>query len=215
MLLETYSPKVLFFLNILLGSTPLKAMAATVVDQIHLNDNKTLKLVYGNITERDVDVIVNAANSYLKHGGGVAAAIVRKGGKIIQEESDKIGFVPVGSSVITIAGRLPCKAVIHTVGPRMGEGDEDAKLRAAIRNSLELASDRKFKSISMPAISSGIFGFPKDRCAQILVEETKNFLVNNNNITSLEIVEFCIVDSGTIDYFKREFAKKKEAATGE
>jgi O-acetyl-ADP-ribose deacetylase len=120
--------------------------------------------------------------------------------------------VPVGSSVITIAGRLPCKAVIHTVGPRVGEGDEDAKLRAAIRNSLELASDRKFKSISMPAISSGIFGFPKDRCAQILVEETKNFLVNNN-ITSLEMVEFCIVDSRTIDYFKREFAKKKEAAT--
>jgi O-acetyl-ADP-ribose deacetylase len=190
-------------------------MAAIVVDQIHLNNNKTLRLVYGDITERDVDAIVNAANSYLKHGGGVAAAIVRKGGKIIQEESDKIGFVPVGSSVITIAGRLPCKAVIHTVGPRMGEGDEDAKLRAAMRNSLELASDRKFKSISMPAISSGIFGFPKDRCAQILVEETKNFLVNNNNITSLEIVEFCIVDSGTIDYFKREFAKKKEAATGE
>ena len=214
MLLETYSPKVLFFLNILLGSTPLIDMAAIEVDQIHLDNKKTLRLVYGDITERDVDVIVNAANSYLKHGGGVAAAIVRKGGKIIQEESDKIGFVPVGSSVITIAGRLPCKAVIHTVGPRVGEGDEDAKLRAAIRNSLELASDRKFKSISMPAISSGIFGFPKDRCAQILVEETKNFLVNNNNITSLEMVEFCIVDSRTIDYFKREFAKKKEAATG-
>ena len=97
-------------------------MAATV-DQIQLENNKkVLRLVKGDITERTVDVIVNASNSYLKHGGGVAAAIVRKGGKIIQEESDKIGFVPVGSSVITIAGRLPCKAVIHTVGPRMGEG---------------------------------------------------------------------------------------------
>lgn len=185
-------------------------MAAIVVDQIHLNKNKTLRLVYGDITERDVDVIVNAANSYLKHGGGVAAAIVRKGGKIIQEESNKIGFVPVGSSVITIAGRLPCKAVIHTVGPRMSEGNEDTKLRAAVRNSLELASDRKFKSISMPAISSGIFGFPKDRCAEILVEEGKNFLVNNNIITSLKIVEFCIVDGETIDYFKREFCKYRE-----
>jgi O-acetyl-ADP-ribose deacetylase (regulator of RNase III) len=181
-------------------------MAAIVVDQIHLDDKKTLRLVYGDITERNVDVIVNAANSYLKHGGGVAAAIVRKGGKIIQKESDKIGFVPVGSSVITIAGRLPCKAIIHTVGPRMGEGNEDTKLRAAVRNSLELASDRKFKSISMPAISSGIFGFPKDRCAQILVEEAKNFLVNNHIITSLEIVEFCIFDGETRDYFKREFA---------
>jgi O-acetyl-ADP-ribose deacetylase (regulator of RNase III) len=94
----------------------------------------------------------------------------------------------------------------------MGEGNEDTKLRAAVRNSLELASDRKFKSISMPAISSGIFGFPKYRCAQILVEEAKNFLVNNNIITSLKIVEYCIVDGKTIDYFKREFASMKELA---
>jgi O-acetyl-ADP-ribose deacetylase (regulator of RNase III) len=184
--------------------------AIVVIDQIHLDNKKTLRLVYGDITERDVDVIVNAANSYLRHGGGVAAAIVRKGGKIIQEESDKIGFVPVGSSVITIAGGLPCKAVIHTVGPRMGEGNENTKLRLAIKNSLELASERKFKSISIPAISSGIFGFPKDKCAEILVEEATNFLVNNNNnITSLEIVEFCIVDGETIDYFKREFSSMK------
>src|SRR5215212_7720113 len=165
-----------------------------LIDEIRISNDKIIRLIKGDITDQNVDVIVNPANSYLKHGGGVAGAIVRKGGKIIQTESDKIGFVPVGSSVITIAGRLPCKAVIHTVGPRMGEGDEDTKLRAAIRNSLELASDRKFKSISMPAISSGIFGFPKYRCAKILVEEAKNFLVNNNIITSLEIVEFCIID---------------------
>lgn len=184
-------------------------MAAIVVDKIHLANKKTLRLVYGDITERDVDVIVNAANSYLKHGGGVAAAIVRKGGKIIQEESDKIGFVPVGSSVVTVSGRLPCKYIIHTVGPRMGEGNEYIKLRSAVRNSLELASDRKFKSISMPAISSGIFGFPKDGCAEILVEEAKKFFCSNN-ITSLEVVEFCIVDDETLDYFKREFASMKQ-----
>jgi O-acetyl-ADP-ribose deacetylase len=184
-------------------------MAAIVVDKIYLTNKKILRLVYGDITERDVDVIVNAANSYLKHSGGVAAAIVRKGGKIIQEESDKIGFVPVGSSVVTVSGRLPCKYIIHTVGPRMGEGNEYIKLRAAVRNSLELASDRKFKSISMPAISTGIFGFPKDRCAEILIEEARNFLVSNN-ITSLEVVEFCIVDDETLDYFKRKFASMKE-----
>jgi O-acetyl-ADP-ribose deacetylase (regulator of RNase III) len=91
----------------------------------------------------------------------------------------------------------------------MGEGDEDTKLRKAVRSSLVLASEGKFKSISIPAISSGIFGFPKDKCAEILVEEAKNFLVNNN-ITSLEIVEFCIVDNETIDYFKREFASMKD-----
>jgi O-acetyl-ADP-ribose deacetylase (regulator of RNase III) len=184
-------------------------MAAIVVDKIHLTNKKILRLVYGDITERDVDVIVNAANSHLKHGGGVAAAIVRKGGKIIQEESDKIGFVPVGSSVVTVSGRLPCKYIIHTVGPRMGEGNEYIKLRAAVRNSLELASDRKCKSTSMPAISTGIFGFPKDRCAEILIEEAKDFLVSNN-ISSLEVVEFCIVDDETLDYFKRKFASMKE-----
>jgi O-acetyl-ADP-ribose deacetylase len=88
-----------------------------------------LRLVYGDLTERDVDIIVNAANSYLKHEGGVAAAIVRKGGELIQEESDKIGFVPVGSS--TVSGRLPCKSIIYTVWPRMGEGNEYIKLRAS------------------------------------------------------------------------------------
>jgi O-acetyl-ADP-ribose deacetylase len=184
-------------------------MPAIVVDQIHLDNNKILRAVFGDITGRDVDVIVNAANSYLKHGGGLAAAIVRKGGIIIQEESDKIGFVPVGSSIITTAGRLSCKAVIHTVGPRMGEGNEVTKLRAAIRNSLELASDREFKSISLPAISSGIFEFPKDKCVEILVKEAKNFLVNDNNTTSLEIVEFSSIDDETVDYFKKEFANTK------
>jgi O-acetyl-ADP-ribose deacetylase (regulator of RNase III) len=150
-----------------------------VVDEAKLDSNKILRLVKGDITERDVDVIVNAANSYLKHGGGVAAAIVRKGGAIIQEESDRIvagGFVTVGSAVITTAGKLPCKAVIHTVGPRMGEGDEDNKLLRAVQSTLALAAGKGFKSISMPAISSGIFGFPKDKCAKILVEESERFL---------------------------------------
>src|ERR671932_625513 len=154
--------------------------------EVNLGNNKVLRLVKGDITERNVDAIVNAANSYLKHGGGVAAAIVRKSGTIIQEESDKIvtakgGLIPVGSAVITTAGKLPCKAVIHTVGPRMGEGNEDYKLRKAVRSSLILASERGFRTISMPAISSGIFGFPKDRCAKILVEESKTFLQDSND----------------------------------
>jgi len=114
--------------------------------EVNLDNNKILRLVEGDITERNVDVIVNAANSYLKHGGGVAAAIARKGGAVIQDESDMIitagGLVPVGSAVITTAGRLPCKAVIHTVGPRMGEGNEDYKLRKAVKSSLLLASEK-------------------------------------------------------------------------
>jgi O-acetyl-ADP-ribose deacetylase (regulator of RNase III) len=193
--------------------------------EIKLGNNKILRLVKGDITERNVDAIVNAANSYLKHGGGVAAAIVKKGGAIIQQESDKIvaskGPVPVGTAVASTAGKLPCKAVIHAVGPRMGEGDEDYKLRKAVRSSLILASEKGFRSISMPAIGSGIFGFPKERCAKILIEESKTFLQGNNNdnygsnsrnndtISTLDIIEFCIFDIETLYYFENEFANIK------
>lgn len=176
----------------------------SIISEINLNDNKIIRLVKGDITERKVDAIVNAANSYLRHGGGVAAAIVRKGGAIIQQESNKIGFVRVGSVAITTAGKLPCKAIIHAVGPRMGEGDENNKLRNAVRSSLVIASEKCFRSISMPAISSGIFGFPKDRCAQILLNEAKKFL--EGGITTIETVEFCLIDDETIDYFQKEFA---------
>ena len=166
-----------------------------------------IKLVRGDITERNTDAIVNAANSYLNHGGGVAAAIVRKGGSTIQDESDKIGFVPVGSAVITTAGKLSSKAVIHVVGPKIGEGNEDEKLTNAVTNALLLASKQNFSSVSMPAISSGIFGFPKDKCAKILVEESKRFL--ENETTSIEVIEFCIIDDETIEYFKAQFSDRK------
>jgi O-acetyl-ADP-ribose deacetylase len=93
---------------------------------------------------------------------------------------------------------------------RMGEGDEVNKLLRAVQSSLALAAERGFKSISVPAISSGIFGFPKDKCAKILVEESKRFLVeNNNNTFSIDIIEFCIFDNGTLDCFKTEFANVK------
>ena len=167
---------------------------------------KTLRLVQGDITERDLDAIVNAANSYLQHGGGVAGAIVRKGGHIIQEESDRIGFVPVGHAAITGAGKLPCKHVIHAVGPRIGEGDEDNKLKDAVLSSLMLASGKGLKSISMPAISSGIFGFPKERCAEILVREALSYMKENPR-SSLEVVEFCIYDDLTMGFFRKEFEK--------
>lgn len=167
-------------------------------------NGRILRLIKGDITERQVDAIINAANSHLQHGGGVAGAIVLKGGHVIQEESDRIGFVPVGQAAITGAGTLPCKYVIHAVGPRMGEGDEDNKLKNAILNSLKLASGKGLKSISIPAISSGIFGFPKDRCAEILVSEASNYIKENPK-TSLEIVEFCIYDDTTLEHFKREF----------
>lgn len=148
-----------------------------------------LELVKGDITEMEVDAIVNAANSHLKHGGGVAGAIVRKGGKVIQEESDGIGYCPVGQAVITTGGNLKAKYVIHTVGPRMGEGNEDEKLKNATLNSLRLAHERKLKSIAFPAISSGIFGFPIDRCAKIMLSSTIEYLKGK---TEVKEVVFCV-----------------------
>ncbi len=183
-------------------------MTTQLIDEIIMSNDKIIRLIKGDITDQNVDVVVNPANSYLKHGGGVAGAILRKGGKIIQIESDKIGFVPVGSSVITTSGKLPCEAIIHTVGPKMGEGNEDFKLSKSIQSSLSLASDNSYKSISIPAISSGIFGFPKDRCANILLDESIKFLQTNN--TSLQTIEFCIIDDETLVHFKNKFTKLKK-----
>ena len=175
-----------------------------LVSEISIRKRK-LRLVRGDITERVVDAIVNSANSNLYHGGGVAAAIAAKGGKIIQEESDKIGYVATGNAVITSAGKLPCKAVIHVVGPREGEGKENEKLAQAINSVLELAQQNNFKSISIPAISTGIFGFPKDKCAKILVQESINFSQRQGPHSRPEIIEFCIFDDETYEHFKEEF----------
>jgi O-acetyl-ADP-ribose deacetylase len=178
-----------------------------LVDEILIGNQTKLKLIRGDITERNVDVIVNAANSYLSHGAGVAAAIVKKGGRIIQEESDKIGYLPVGNAVMTTAGRLVYKAIIHVVGPRNGESKGNEKLSQAINNALILAQQNGFKSISIPAISTGIFGFPKDKCAKILVEESIKFVKDNKSVSgsTLEIIEFCIYDEEALEQFKLVF----------
>jgi len=166
-----------------------------------------IELVKGDITELEVDAIVNAANSRLKMGGGVAGAILRKGGWSIQEECDKIGYCPVGGAVITGAGKLKAKYVIHAVGPRMGEGDEDRKLRNATLNSLKLAEKHGVKSMAFPAISTGIFGFPKDRCAKIMLRTTVDYLKAGSNI---ERVIFCLYDDETYQIFAEELNRIKD-----
>ena len=163
-----------------------------------------IELVKGDITELEVDAIVNAANSRLKMGGGVAGAILRKGGWSIQEECDKIGYCPVGGAVITGAGRLKARYVIHAVGPRMGEGDEDRKLRDATLNSLKLAEEHGVRSIAFPAISTGIFGFPKDRCAKIMLRTAADYLKAGSGI---EKVIFCLYDDETYQIFAEELKR--------
>lgn len=160
-----------------------------------------IELVKGDITDMQVDAIVNAANAQLILGAGVAGAIRSKGGPEIQEACDRIGGTHVGGAVITTAGKLPAKFVIHAVGPRMGEGDEDRKLGEAVHNSLVIAGKNNVKSIAFPAISTGIFGFPVQRCAEIMLRETVNFLGKNN---SLEQVYFCLWDVQTFQVFADE-----------
>ena len=164
-----------------------------------------LELVEGDITDLDVDAIVNAANSRLKLGGGVAGAIRKKGGKVIQDECDRIEYCPVGEARITSGGALKAKYVIHAVGPVYREGEEDEKLRNATLNSLKLAEQYKISSLASPAISTGIFGFPKDRCADIMLSATISYLKGD---TGLKRVIFCLHDSLTFDIFENLLEEK-------
>ena len=179
------------------------------IGQLEIESGKRLLLVHGDITEEKVDAIVNAANSHLKHGGGVAAAISRKGGSSIQQESDEIGFVDVGKAAVTGGGNLPAKYVIHAVGPRWGEGDEDEKLKNAVFASLNLGNEKECSSISMPAISAGIFGFPKDRCAEILIQNIIEYIRSNPNST-LNEVRICLFDQPTLRAFQEAYEKIDE-----
>jgi O-acetyl-ADP-ribose deacetylase len=171
---------------------------------ISLN-NLTVRVIEGDLTEAPVDAIVNAANSHLKHGGGVAGAIVRKGGTVIQEESDRIGFVPVGQAAVTTGGKLVAPYVIHTVGPRWGEGDEEEKLRSAVNSTLRLAEERQFHTIALPAISAGIFGFPKDRCAHIMVGEIAAFARKGSS--TLTGIDIYLIDQDVIGFVSSEIER--------
>lgn len=166
--------------------------------------NTLVEFIKGDITEVKADAIVNAANSQLKMGGGVAGAILRKGGREIQEECDNIGYCPVGRAVITNAGRLRARYVIHAVGPRYGEGSEEEKLKNATLSSLKLADEYKLNSIAFPAISTGIFGFPKDKCANVMLSTTLDYLSKD---TGLKKVIFCLYDDETYRIFVETFNK--------
>lgn len=156
-----------------------------------------VKLIQGDITKLEVDAIVNAANTSLLGGGGVDGAIHRAGGPAILEECKKIrnrqGGCAVGEAVITTGGNLKAKFVIHTVGPVWNGGNhqEDQLLANAYRNSLRLAVDNDLTSIAFPNISTGIYGFPKGRAAEIATQEVKAFL---DSAASIQVVIFCCFD---------------------
>lgn len=157
----------------------------------------------GDLLGEPVDAIVNAANGHLAHGGGVAGIISRAAGPELQRESsllvEKHGAFPSGAAVVTGAGRLPFKGVIHAVGPRQGEGDEEAKLFQALSCAFEKARERGWQSVSFPAVSSGIFAVPLEVCARAYLKAMR--------ASPLSKVRLCLRDQPVIDAVLRELAK--------
>jgi len=177
-------------------------MPATVLAELPFAGGSAFHVVRGNLLEEPVDAIVNAANGQLAHGGGVAGIIARAAGPTLQEESEHIvrerGPLVTGSAVITGAGRLPFKGVIHAVGPRQGEGDEQVKLARALNAAFWLASDAGWNSVAFPAVSSGIFAVPLVICARAYVASVERwFEVEPGG--PLTLIRLCLRDAPVID----------------
>ncbi|MBL1218053.1 MAG: macro domain-containing protein [Planctomycetes bacterium] len=192
-------------------------MSATVRFTHQSEGGLTLEVVQGDLTAEAVDAIVNAANEQLAHGGGVAGVISRRGGPVIEAESrawvDVQGPVETGSAAITSGGDLPARYVIHAVGPIWGTGDEDAKLASAIRAALQLADENRLGSMSFPAISSGIFGFPKDRCARVFLDTIEDYRQRRANGApgSITSIRLCNIDDETASLFEQAARDRYEA----
>ncbi|MDP2685046.1 MAG: macro domain-containing protein [bacterium] len=142
----------------------------------------------GDITEQKVDAIINAANSELLHGGGMAAVIVEAGGQIIQEQSNKIAPIPLGEAAVTEAGKLPCKYVIHAASMKLGELTSEDNLISSIKNGLLRAKELGIKSLAIPAIGTGIGEFPFDTFSQIAIKEVNEFIQNYDQIEKVVFV---------------------------
>jgi O-acetyl-ADP-ribose deacetylase (regulator of RNase III) len=182
---------------------------AEVVATLPLARARVFELVLGDLLAEPVEAIVNAANGHLAHGGGVAAAIAAAAGPELEQEGDRIvaerGEVPVGQAVVTTAGRLPFRAVVHAVGPMQGEGDEENKLAAALRAALVRASERGFASLSFPAVSSGIFAVPLPVCARAYVRAVREFFAARPD-SPLRRVRLCLRPGPLVQLVRAELS---------
>ena len=160
-------------------------------------------MVRGDLLEEPVDAIVNAANGHLAHGGGVAAVIARAAGPELERESDRLvaerGPFATGAAVVTTAGQLAFKGVIHAVGPRYGEGNEEAKLLRALTGAFDRARERGWQSVSFPAVSAGIFSVPLEICARAYVKAARSAGLRN--------VRLCLRDQPVIDAVLKELKR--------
>jgi O-acetyl-ADP-ribose deacetylase len=160
--------------------------------------HREIVITQGDITDADVDAVVNAANNDLQLGAGVAGAIRRKGGPSIQEECDRIGTISLGEAAITTGGRMKAKYVIHAASMQLGDRTTAENLEASTRNSLLRADEKKLKSIAFPAIGTGVAGFDTRRCAEIMLRVVAEHLKGN---TLLERVVFVLFDAASREIF--------------
>jgi O-acetyl-ADP-ribose deacetylase (regulator of RNase III) len=174
---------------------------------------RTIAIVQGDITTREIDAIVNAANTTLLGGGGVDGAIHHAAGPGLLEECEQIGGCPTGQARITRGYRLPARHVIHTVGPvwRGGTHREDGLLASCYRNSLALAREHGLRTIAFPAISTGVYRFPIERATSIALREAARFLEEHPD--AFDRILFVCFDRVTLDVYERAFAKLRPPET--
>lgn len=166
-------------------------------------------LMQGDLTEMDVDAIVNAANNDLQLGGGVAGAIRRKSGEAIQRECNAIGSIPVGGAAITSGGKLRARHVIHAASMQLGGSTAARALRSSTAHSLRIAAEKGLRSIAFPAVGTGIAGFPVSECAQIMLREVVEHL---KAPTSLEKIYFVLFDAAALAEFEKAWAEIRAAS---
>lgn len=185
-------------------------MQAAILAEVRFDDERVFRVAQGNLLAEPVEAIVNAANGMLAHGGGVAGIISRAAGPALQQESDRIvrerGVLPAGSAVATSAGNLPFRAVIHAVGPRYGEGEEEAKLLRALTSAFRCAHDAGWSSVSFPAVSSGIFAVPVEICARAYLGAVRAWF-RAEPATPLCNVRLCLRDQPVIDAVLKELKR--------
>lgn len=168
--------------------------------------SERIEIRQGDLTEMDVDAIVNAANNDLQLGGGVAGAIRRKGGPEIQRECDAIGTIPVGGAAITGGGLLKARHVIHAASMQLGGQTTAHALRSSTAHALRIAAQNNLKTIAFPAVGTGIAGFPLKECAEIMLREAMRHL---EGPTSLQKIFFVLFDKEAPTVFENAFAAMK------
>jgi O-acetyl-ADP-ribose deacetylase (regulator of RNase III) len=183
-----------------------------VIAREEYSGGRVFEVVIGDLLAEPVDAIVNAANGHLAHGGGVAAAIARAAGPALEEEGDRIvaeqGPVEIGEAVVTTAGRLPFKGVIHAVGPHQGAGREEERLVRALGSAFDRAHEHGWASVSFPAVSSGIFAVPLAVCARAYVRAVRGYFAAHPD-SRLRTVRLCLLPGPLVELVRAELEKRR------